>query len=274
MDFFEFYQVFLAYSYDFGEQRPMIEDIFYYTHNKFGIQRNIDRHQIKFHELTFLIEGEMTYYVNDEKIEMTSGDIVYLPSRCMRQRDIGDGHNEYISINFHTFENLPLKYFSPNSINEEILLLLGYFDKVYSSHTESKPKKLIHILEALIMQISDNMQKGGKTPIAITIANYLSCHYSEKITLEEISQETYFSVAYCESEFRKAFGKSIIHYLIDLRISEAKNLLMETSLPCSVIANMVGFEDANYFSRIFKQRIGFSPIQYRSSLMNLNKSPV
>jgi hypothetical protein len=43
----------------------MIEDVFYYTHNKCGVQRNIDRHQIKFHELTFLLEGKMTYYVND-----------------------------------------------------------------------------------------------------------------------------------------------------------------------------------------------------------------
>ena len=49
--------------------------------------------------------------------------------------------------------------------------------------------------------------------------------------IEDISKETYFSVAYCESEFRKAYGKSIINYLIDIRISEAKNLLSETSLP-------------------------------------------
>ena len=40
----------------------MVEDIFYYTHNKFGVQRKIDRHQIKFHELTFLLDGNMTYY--------------------------------------------------------------------------------------------------------------------------------------------------------------------------------------------------------------------
>ena len=92
--------------------------------------------------------------------------------------------------------------------------------------------------------------------------------------LLHISQATYFSVAYCESEFRKAFGKSIIHYLIDIRISEAKNLLMETSMPCSVIAKIVGFDDANYFSRIFKKRIGFSPQQYRTSIVELNKSPL
>ena len=104
------------------------------------------------------------------------------------------------------------------------------------------------------------------------IANYLSRHYSEKLTLDDISRETFFSVAYCECEFRKAFGKSIINYLIDLRISEAKRLLTETSMSCSVIANMVGFDDANYFSRVFKKRIGLSPLRYRGSAIDPNKS--
>ena len=114
------------------------------------------------------------------------------------------------------------------------------------------------------MQISDNMIARGKVPLSTEIANYLIRHYNERITLDDISKETFFSVAYCESEFQKAYGKSIIQYLIDLRISEAQKLLMETSLPCSVIANMVGFDDANYFSRVFKKRIGYSPLQYRS----------
>ncbi len=252
----------------------MIEDVFYYTHNKCGVQRNIDRHQIKFHELTFLLEGKMTYYVNDERYDMISGDIIYLPAGSMRQRDVCDGMNDYVSINFHSMDRLSLKYLSQGDINDEVNLLLKFLDKVYEDPSAVNPKKLVHILEALVLQMSDNMLSSSKPPLATEIANYLSRHYSEKITLDDISQATYFSVAYCESEFRKAFGKSIISHLIDLRISEAKNLLMETSMPCSLIASIVGFDDANYFSRIFKKRIGFSPQQYRSSIVELNKSPL
>ena len=252
----------------------MIEDVFYYTHNKGGISRNIDRHQIKFHELTFLLEGEMTYYVNDERFDMISGDIIYLPAGSMRQRDVKDGKNDYVSINFHSMERLSLKYLSHDDINDEVRILLEYLDKIYAGPNAVNPKKLVHVIEALILQISDNVMSESKPLLATEISNYLMRHYSERITLEDISQATYFSVAYCESEFRKAFGKSIIHYLIDIRISEAKNLLMETSMPCSVIAKIVGFDDANYFSRIFKKRIGFSPQQYRTSIVELNKSPL
>lgn len=252
----------------------MIEDIFYYTHNKCELQVNIDRHKIKFHELTLLLEGRMIYYINGESFEMKSGDIIYLPSGSMRQRDVCDGKNNYVSINFHCMEELPLRYFYSDIINEEVRMLLNYMDKIYASPSGMAPKKLVHILEVLILQISDNVLVGGKPTLAAEIANYLAKNYQKQITLDEISQSTFFSIAYCESEFRKAYGKSIIHYLIDIRISEAKSLLMETSLSCSTIARMVGFDDANYFSRIFKKRIGFSPLQFRRTAFELNKSPL
>lgn len=252
----------------------MIEDVFYYTHNKGGISRNIDRHQIKFHELTFLLKGEMTYYVNDEKFDMVGGDIIYLPAGSMRQRDVGNGKNDYVSINFHSIERLPLKYHSHGDINDEVQILLEYLDKIYSGPNAVNPKKLVHIMEALVLQISDNVMSDSKPPLATEILNYLLKHYSERITLDDISQATYFSVAHCENAFRKAYDKSIVHYLIDLRISEAKHLLTETSMPCSVIARIVGFDDANYFSRVFKKRIGFSPLQYRTSIVELNQSPL
>lgn len=250
----------------------MIQDIFYFRHNKYGIQKNIDSHEIKFHELTFLIDGKMSYYINGEKYDMVSGDIIYIPAESIRRRDIGDGHNDYVSINFHAPKRLALKHHIPNGITEEIELLLTYFETEHKRPTIINPQKLNCLLEAMIMQIADNMMANGKLPLSTQIANYLVCHYSERVTLDDISKETFFSVAYCESEFRKDFGKSIINYLIDIRVSEAKKLLTETSLPCSVIASMVGFGDANYFSRVFKERIGSSPLQYRALLLEHNKS--
>ena len=252
----------------------MIEDIFYYRHNNYGPQKNIDNHEIKFHELTFLIDGRLTYYIDGERYDMTNGDIVYLPPGSMRARDICDGHNDYFSINFHATKRLDLKNYIPQGITEEIEMLLKYLDSEQRNPTIINLKKMNYLLEAMIMQISDNIAANSKIPLPTQIANYLICHYSEHISLEDISNETFFSVAYCESEFRKAYGKSIINYLIDLRITEAKKLLVETSLPCSVIATMVGFDDANYFSRIFKKRMGSSPLRYRAKFVELNKPSI
>ncbi len=242
----------------------MIEAITYYTHNKFNSQSKIERHIIKFHELTILLSGEMTYYVNDEKYIMTSGDIIYISSGSIRRREMSAGTNDYVSINFHSDENLPLEILSRGCINNELKILINYFDSIYSKPTpQIHRQKLSMVLSALIMQISDNLAEKSNSSLSTLISSYLAYHYREKITLQEISELTYFSAAYCESEFRKHMGKSIIQYLIDLRIEEAKRLLAESSMSCSRIAGAVGFDDANYFSRIFKKRTGYSPLRYR-----------
>ena len=241
----------------------MIGEITYFSHNKFATQNRIERHEIKFNELTFLISGEMTYFVNDIKYEMTSGDIVYVPSGSVRRREIGDMLNEYVSINFHSEHHLDLDTISKNCINNEIKMLLNFFESAYSSPSVDVQKKMRLVFETIVLQIKDNTSDSFTSPLAVEIASYLASHYSEKITLEDISQATFYSTAHCENEFRKNMGTSIINYLIDIRISAAKKLLAESSMSCSRIATAVGFEDANYFSRIFKKRTGYSPLRYR-----------
>ena len=241
----------------------MIGEITYFSHNKFATQKQIERHEIKFNELTFLISGEMTYYVNDVKHILTSGDIIYLPPGSIRQREIGDVLNDYLSINFHSDSPLDFDTIVKNCINNEVKLLLNYFESAFSSPSTDSQAKLRLVLETLIMQITDNLYDSYTSPLSAEIISFISSHYTEKITLNDISQATFYSAAYCENEFKKTTGKSIINYLIDVRVNAAKKLLAESSMSCSRIAAAVGFEDANYFSRIFKKRTGYSPLKYR-----------
>ena len=74
---------------------------------------------------------------------------------------------------------------------------------------------------------------------------------------------TFFSPIYCDTVFRKEVGRSIVDYVLDRRIDEAKRLLIEGTIPLAQIAETVGFNDYNYFSRVFKKRSGYSPTEYR-----------
>ncbi len=244
----------------------MIGEITYFSHNKFTAQNRIERHEIKFNELTFLISGEMTYYVNDISHHISSGDIIYVPSGSIRQREIGEVLNDYVSINFHADKRLELDTVLKGCINNEVKLLLNYFETAYSSPSTDRQAKLALAVETLVLQIIDNLNDSYTSPLSAEIISFISSHYTEKITLNDISQATFYSSAYCENEFKRTTGKSIINYLIDVRINAAKKLLAESSMSCARIAAAVGFEDANYFSRIFKKRTGYSPLRYRDFL--------
>ena len=70
------------------------------------------------------------------------------------------------------------------------------------------------------------------------------------------------------TQFNKATAKSLREYINELRISDAKRLLKESSLSVTEIAFLIGFDSSNYFSEIFKKQVGISPLKYRKASRN------
>lgn len=63
--------------------------------------------------------------------------------------------------------------------------------------------------------------------------------------------------------FSRATGMSPIEYLHTLRLEESKQVLETTNLPIEAVANEVGYEDASFFGRLFRRKVGLTPAQYR-----------
>lgn len=86
------------------------------------------------------------------------------------------------------------------------------------------------------------------------------------------SNEFSLSNGVSHTSFRRHFkakaGMSPVQYLLDLRIKKAKRLIMETVLPINNIAEECGFDNPLYFSRLFKQRVGVSPLNKRKEIHN------
>lgn len=94
-------------------------------------------------------------------------------------------------------------------------------------------------------------------------AQYIENHYTEKIKLADLVAMASIPVNLFLKEFKDAFHTSPIQYIIELRIRKACSLLSQKDMSITQIATVVGFEDSNYFSRIFKDRIGLNPSDYR-----------
>ncbi len=95
---------------------------------------------------------------------------------------------------------------------------------------------------------------------------FMKEHLNQKLTLEEMAREAELSASHFSMIFRKKTARSPMDYLIHLRIQKACQLLDASGLRINEVAPMVGYEDPYYFSRIFKNIMGVSPVAYKNQL--------
>jgi transcriptional regulator GlxA family with amidase domain len=75
-----------------------------------------------------------------------------------------------------------------------------------------------------------------------------------------------------ERRFQKATGLTPLEYVHALRLEEAKQMLETSDLPIEAIANEVGYEDASFFGRLFRRKVGLTPAQYRLRFGSLHRA--
>ena len=97
------------------------------------------------------------------------------------------------------------------------------------------------------------------------IRSYIRANFNTAITLDEIARRFNFTPAYLIRIFKRQVGVTPIQYLIDLRMAEARRLMIASpGLDIKEIGEIVGYPDPHYFSRIFKNTHGITPTDYRS----------
>ena len=98
-------------------------------------------------------------------------------------------------------------------------------------------------------------------------AAYLCEHYQQQIDLMRVAEDVNLSLSRFTHVFTDTIGVSPYHYLMNLRIARAKELLEYSALRVGEIAESVGFADPLYFSRIFRKYAGTSPRAYREQYL-------
>ena len=124
----------------------------------------------------------------------------------------------------------------------------------------------------LIQHIEDILcdeNEGEKNSILLyQVREIIEKNYTNKnLSIQMIADQAYISATYLSNMFKKKTGQTVGQYLADLRIQKAQELLKNPQHKLYQIADMVGYEDPNYFAKIFKKKNGILPSEYRENVL-------
>ncbi len=251
-------------------------------------------------ELNFIEQGSLTYLFGGVRMSLQAGQMALfwatVPHQLMRVEERTLLH--WITIPFATF----LQWQLPDILTHQIIcgrfvtdaqeteamhpqenerLFRQWYADLQQNTSEHRKVVLLEVEArlhrlALSMDTQDNdfaKQEGSRASLPSgelssveRVACFISEHYTESLSVEQIAQIVHLHPNYMMSLFRKSFGMSIIDYITQYRVSHAQFLLITTDANASEIALKAGFGSVSRFYTAFKEVCGQSPVAYRATL--------
>lgn len=190
------------------------------------------------------------------------------------------------------------QYISTHARHIRIILLTGFSDFAYAQQAirhgvadyllkPVKPKELLEVVQracrSLLLEVEQSrivqeLHESGDT-LAVQqqiiqgfrglgesvsgILFFLAEHYMENVTLAALAEVFHFSTIHISRMIKKETGFSFLDILTGIRLQSAARMLRESGLKVSQICEKVGIGDQRYFSKIFKNIFGCTPLEYR-----------
>ncbi len=118
------------------------------------------------------------------------------------------------------------------------------------------------------MLLSKDQHSSHHDETIIKVQEWLQDNYPQAIQIDEIAARFQMSVRSLNRRFKTASNITPLQYLQSLRIEHAKDLLKQSNLSIAEVADRVGYQDASYFTGLFKKLNAVTPNQYRSLVRN------
>ncbi|WP_274364968.1 helix-turn-helix domain-containing protein [Paenibacillus thermotolerans] len=144
--------------------------------------------------------------------------------------------------------------------------------QIERSDTIDSLNRLIMVMCEEYCELVRHRAISGYSPLVQKAAEYIAIHFNKPLSLNKLSDHCHVHPAHLSRQFKKETGMTLTDYQQQRRIEEAKVLLKTDRASIGWIAGIVGFDDAGYFTRVFKKLEGVTPSDFRNSDMNrINK---
>ena len=154
----------------------------------------------------------------------------------------------------------------------EQLSRLSDNDTLLVSKLNSAALQLMLILAENVSRTAPQSTENSQSPTKArhgslqTVIEYINSHVSEEISIDKISESCFISKYHLCRIFKKRMGLTVMEYILETRLTMAKELLHHGEIGVTEIALTCGFCSASYFSRVFKAHYGITPSQYTKTV--------
>jgi len=170
---------------------------------------------------------------------------------------------------YYVLENLhfpkKLSVVSPILYARKMEDLIDIFKRKRMGYEMDLKIGLLQIISYIWHDTNDYMLHATKSHFDKRIMEcieYLNSHLADEINLDNLATHNGLSARHFRTLFRQKTGQSPNEYLVSLRIRQAEDYLLMGVGSVAEVARKVGYQDQRYFSRIFKAKVGYSPMQY------------
>lgn len=240
-------------------------------------------------EFIYVVQGSTYYNLNNEKIRIRAGEGIFVNARQRHSIEASSEDCTLYCLIFHPFILFSSEYVAANVVmpvleNKNVPYLLLREEEPWQRvilqtiqdmqpYVESENghmqimRGVYDIWDRLYQNLisKQNKDENNKELIIMKkMVTFIRKNFRNKIKLQEICEAGNVGKTKCNEMFAAYYNVTPIEYLRNYRIEKGAYLLEITDMSITEIAYETGFNDASYFSKIFGQQIGCSPLSYRS----------
>jgi two-component system, response regulator YesN len=157
--------------------------------------------------------------------------------------------------------------YARQAIQSEVMdyLLKPVFQEDFNLLLERLKQRLRYCYFAASESTSEPGSAQSKPDYIVRTMHYIETHFASNMTLTQIASEACVSEPYLSSSFHKYCGMTVFAYIKQVRVNEARKLLLTSSMEVKEIAAAVGMQDLSYFYRCFKRHTGVTPKEFKET---------
>ncbi|GIN74285.1 hypothetical protein J14TS2_47600 [Bacillus sp. J14TS2] len=258
-----------------------------YSYHKRTFEYNIFKQEgVKSYLIRLQTEGTALVLADDQTINTEAGSLLLLPPgtiyelRVEKSEGISNKRehpNHIMSGDHYLFcqgswiERWWGRYPKPICVNIELQesLLTLWRTLTLEQRRQDKDNELIsYLLRALCLHLDRAIKETTPSYRLIYTASrmkrYIERHVSHPFTVEDVARHVNLSASRAAHVFKEYYGKTIMSYALEIRLSGAVDRMKHTTMTLEEIAHNSGFRSYTYFHRVFKDRFGLSPSQFRN----------